>query len=344
MFPRFWNKNTFAVEKLKNRRLLMSDYRNGRRVVRGGPVVLHIEATNRCTMKCPMCPRANMTRRVTDIDFGIFKRVIDENKATAEFAILHLMGEPTLHPRLPEMIRYCHDAGIASVISTNASVLKPELDKALIESGLDIVIFSLDGFNAETYAGLRKGGQYETILGNVSGFLDAKGRGKTPQVIVQMIDMPETHGQAQAFVKHWRKVPNVIVALKPFTTWQGNIEEINKHGWHADLSRLEHSVCDRLYMWLTVFADGRVGTCCRDFDATVELGSMEKNTSLEIWNGEAMQYFRDCHLGGRSKARVCALCDYDPIIHRSLPARLASLAFDQYTLYRLLYLLEREAP
>lgn len=341
-FPRFWSPQTFAPEKLRNRWQLMQDYRNGRRVLQGRPVVLQIEVTNRCTMKCPMCPRSHMTRPVCDINPDLFRRIIDENKDTAELAILHLMGEPLLHPQLPDLVRYCHDAGLRTVISTNASALREGLDQPLLESGLDVIIFSLDGFEAKTYEDLRRGGKFESILGNVQRFLDRKGR-RDPQAIVQMIDMPETHDQVRAFAAHWRSVRGVITAVKPFTSWQGDIEEIRRRGWNQDLARLEHSVCDRLWMWLTVFADGRLATCCRDYDGTVKLASLEDQSCDEVWNSEPMQYFRDQHLRGRSAASVCHTCDYDPIIHRSWPARVASRMFDQYTLYRLLYLLEREA-
>ena len=46
----------------------------------------------------------------------IFDKVIEENHETAEFAILHLLGEPLLHPQLPDMIARCREAGIKTVI------------------------------------------------------------------------------------------------------------------------------------------------------------------------------------------------------------------------------------
>jgi MoaA/NifB/PqqE/SkfB family radical SAM enzyme len=341
IFPRYWNKNTFSPTKLRNRALLVRDYLAGRTVVRGKPVVLQIEVTNRCTMRCAMCPRSHMTRPVVDMEYDLFCRIVDENRHNAEFAILHLMGEPLLNKQLPEMIRYCHDAGIRTVISTNASVLEPDLDDALVDSGLDIIIFSMDGFDAETFSNLRRGGDYSKILANVDRFLSRKGS-RTPQAIVQMIDMPETRGQTAPYLKYWGAKPGVIVAIKPFTSWQGNIEEIRKKGWNRDLTCLEHSRCDRLWMWLTVFADGRVATCCRDYDATVDIGNLKKTSCAEAWNGAGMQAFRASHLKGRSCTGVCRVCDYDPIVGRSTAARIAFRLFDQYTLYRLLYLLERQ--
>jgi hypothetical protein len=340
--PGFLNRNTLHPKKTWNRNLLMDDYRAGRTCLRGGPAVLQIEVTNRCTMRCPMCPHQYMTRSAQDMEFELFRKIVDENSDTAEMAILHLMGEPMLNPALPRMIRHCRQAGIHTVISTNASLLDEERGREILESGLDIIIFSLDGMEAETYEALRKGGKLEKALGRVNRFLDRKGDGP-PSAIIQMIDMPQTRGQLQAFFDYWRRRPNLDVASKPFTSWQGDIEDITRKGWAVDLSRLEQSRCDRLFMWLTVFADGRVAVCCRDYDGTVQLESAAVRHSLEIWNGPAMQAVRRAHLQGRSRASVCRTCDYDPILHHSAAARTAARLLDQYTLYRLMSLLRREA-
>jgi radical SAM protein with 4Fe4S-binding SPASM domain len=339
--PGFLNHNTLQPKKVINRNRLMEDYRRGRIRLRGGPAVLQIEVTNRCTMRCPMCPHKHMTRPPVDMDVELFRKIIDENRDTAEIAILHLMGEPLLNASLPDMIRYCGEAGIHTVISSNASLLNEKRSEEIIDSGLDIIILSLDGFETETYEALRKGGRRDKILGQVNRFLEMKGP-RRPKAIVQMIDMPETRDQSRAFARYWRQRPNVAVSLKPFTSWQGDLEEIRQKGWAVDLSRLEMSRCDRLYMWLTVFADGRVAVCCRDYDGTVKLDSIVDRDSREIWNGETLQAFRRSHRNGRSRTAVCRTCDYDPVIDRSFVARSASRVLDQYALYRMMSLTQRE--
>lgn len=340
-FPQFWNINTFHRRHVANRLALLDSYREGKVSVEGHPVVLQLEVTNRCNMRCPMCPRNNMTRPHVDMDMDLFKKIIDESHPWAEIAILHLLGEPLLNPQLPDMIRYCAEHGVRTVLSTNVSVLTDKIGRGIVESGLDVMMISMDGDEPETYETLRKGGTFERTIANVEKFLEMKG-GRSPQVIVQMIDMPETHNQLTAFKAHWEKVQNVIVAIKPFTSWQGDLDEIKKKGWNENLAALEMSRCDRLWMWLTVFADGSLATCCRDYDGTVKLPSLKDHSIQEAWNGPGMRTFRADHLKGRSHTSVCKGCDYNPIMHRSAAARMASCMFDHYTLFRMLYLLERQ--
>ena len=71
---------------------------------------------------------------------------------------LFLLGEPLLHPDLPEMIRFAKSIGVPSVeINTNAVALTPELSRELLATGLDEVVFSLDGSDAAGYEAIRVG-------------------------------------------------------------------------------------------------------------------------------------------------------------------------------------------
>ena len=47
------------------------------------PVVYNIETTNRCNMRCKMCPRTTMmTRKIEDIDRETFFKCCGSNSAT----------------------------------------------------------------------------------------------------------------------------------------------------------------------------------------------------------------------------------------------------------------------
>ncbi|MBF0208627.1 MAG: radical SAM protein [Oligoflexia bacterium] len=318
----------------------MRDYLAKREITRGNPVVLQIEVTNRCTMKCPMCPRTHMNRRITDMDFDLFKQIIDQNKHCAEFAILHLMGEPLLHTQLPEMIGYCKKAGIRTVISTNATVLQTELDQKLIANGLDVIIFSVDGHDKNTYESIRQGGTLENVITNIKRFLNVKGR-QSPYAVLQLINIPEVVSHIEEIREQWSEIPNIDLAIKPFTNWQGDIDRIGKIGGKESSPNLDSVICDRPWTWLTVLATGEVVPCCRDYNGTVILGDLNKNSTIDIWNGDAMKCFRRSHSSGRSKVPICARCDVNPVVAKSCAVRLAYRFLDQYTLYRLMYLFER---
>ena len=57
-----------------------------------------------------------------------------------------MRGEPLLNPNLPEIIDYAKKKGVLeTIINTNATKLDSKMSKKLIESGLDLMIFSFDG-------------------------------------------------------------------------------------------------------------------------------------------------------------------------------------------------------
>ena len=65
------------------------------------------------------------------MEFDLFKKLVDD---LAQFddrlkkVKIGNHGEPTLHPRLPEMISYIRDKGVADTVElfTNGSKLNPE--------------------------------------------------------------------------------------------------------------------------------------------------------------------------------------------------------------------------
>jgi hypothetical protein len=58
-----------------------------------------------------------------------------------------------------------------------------------------------------------------------------------------------------------------------------------------------------------VTAMGTTALCPQDFDATIELGDVNRNTIVEIWRGEKMREMRALHLSGnRNDIALCRGC------------------------------------
>ena len=69
-------------------------------------------------------------------------------------------GEPLLHPELPDMIKSAKDKGARVWLNTNGSMFGPDaagIDRLeqVIDSGVDVIEFSMDAADSETYAKLR---------------------------------------------------------------------------------------------------------------------------------------------------------------------------------------------
>jgi MoaA/NifB/PqqE/SkfB family radical SAM enzyme len=81
-------------------------------------------------------------------------------------------GEPLLNKRTPEFVVASRSFLMRASISSNLSL--PIDATALVESGLDYLIMSIDGTTQETYQKYRKGGNLSLVMENVRRLVDAK--------------------------------------------------------------------------------------------------------------------------------------------------------------------------
>ena len=332
------NSNTVSLPHLKNRAYLMTHYLLKKPKVLAYPTVLQIELTNRCNLNCIMCPRQGMTRAIGDMPLELFNKIVDQLKGKTEIAILHLLGESLLHPNLFEMIDYCRKIGIRTVLSTNATLLNEQRAQKLLNSKLDILLLSFDGFSQKTYEKIRQGADFNKVVENIKSFLLMK-NAPYPFIIVQMIEMKDTQDQIKDFLDFWRDY-KVRALVKPFTHWQGDVESIKKLVANPHEVIKSNAICDRLWMWLTVLADGTLIPCCRDYDGKYSMGNLKEQTIQEVWNGEKMIEFRKKYLQGRDKIDICKTCDYNPVVSISVLAKSGLVLFDMFSITRLMYDME----
>lgn len=65
---------------------------------------LYINITNRCNTDCPFCCMHSSTKNSLDMDFSIYKEIIDRTRE--EFELQLEGGEPLLHPQLYPFMEY----------------------------------------------------------------------------------------------------------------------------------------------------------------------------------------------------------------------------------------------
>ena len=93
------------------------------------------------------------------MDMVLFKKIIEEiadKNKDAEVWMTYYGEALLLRYKLYYMIEYAKKKGLEYVIlNTNAMLLNGEMGHMLIDSGLDRLIFSVDGFSKETYEKIR---------------------------------------------------------------------------------------------------------------------------------------------------------------------------------------------
>ncbi len=82
---------------------------------------IYLEITNVCNLDCSFCHKTSREKKLMTEDE--FERLTDRLCGKTKYLYFHLMGEPTLHPSLPEFIDRAKEKGFLPMLTTNGSTL-----------------------------------------------------------------------------------------------------------------------------------------------------------------------------------------------------------------------------
>lgn len=297
-----------------NRAKLLWSFLTGAERVPALPVEYIVETTAKCNLYCPMCPRETHKQPKEDMADEIFERLVKESGSTAEHMMLIGLGEPFLDPQIFDRIEYCQRHGIATLLSTNGTLLDEKNAERLLASPLKHITLSFDGASKESFEHYRKGASFEKVRDNFVRFAGMKHQRRAPiQIVVQMVRMPGNAHEVEAFRSFWEAVPGVDqVRVKEDET---NLVQVN--------SRIKATPkCH--YLWrgaMYVKHDGRVYPCCQSYSLDgAPAGDLRERPLNEIFNSAEMQRLRGLHAKGRgAEIDMCARCS-TPIPHPALAA------------------------
>lgn len=332
-----WSNATQArdlneMSKIKNRYELAKSYLGKRVHINGFPRVLGVEVTNRCNLKCIMCARAEMTRKLGDMGFELFKKIIDEAQGYLEFVWLQDLGESFLHKDIFRMIEYCRKKGVRTGISTNGTVMNQDIIEGIATSGLDYLMFGFDGAIKQTYEKVRVNACYEEVITNIKTFIKNKlSRNLRTFLVIQCIYMQETEGEIENFKGLWHI--KGVDALR--------IRQITYSGDKAGTRFInENRKWPCYWPWSNphIKWDGIVVPCCQDTNADYALGDLKQHSLRKLWNNEKMQKLRELLIAGEYEhSSICRRCN---MFQPNLAEILGSSFFDQFTLNKLIPYIE----
>ena len=321
--------------KTANRLSILKDYVLKNTKVSGRPFELGIELTNRCNLDCLMCPRQNMKRKQGDMDFRLFKRIIDDNFGSLEFVSLQQYGEPLLYPKLIEAIDYCKQKNVRCGISTNATLLDEKLSESIIRSGLDHIILAFDGASRETYEKVRKGSSYDQVVGNIKTFLELREKMDSDIfTVIQCIYMRDTEDEIREFKRQWGRSSVDAVRIRQ-VTYSGNKPAV---GAEKFVNTNLGAPCYWLWREPSIHWDGTVASCCMDVNADIPIGNLSNEPLSVIWNNKKMIHIREMHKTGR--AGEIPLCKDCNMIQPNALFGLGAYLFDSYRIKKMIPYLE----
>ncbi len=297
-----------------------------RPIVWGLPPILMVEPTNICNLKCPMCPSGNgdMARPRGRLDLQNFKKLMDDIGSYVYQIQFWNQGEPFLNKDFLEMVRYAKTYGIMTQTSTNGHFIRTmEAARAVVESGLDQIIFSLDGTNPETYAKYRVGGDFNVVLHGLQNLARAKRELRSPRPLIELQFLVFKHNRQELaeIVEIARQNQVERVAFKTaqiYSAEQGRDylpedTDFTRYVIDGDTFRLKSDLpnfCKRLWLNSTVNWDGSVSPCCFDKDADYAMEFLfDKSVSFkDVFKNGKYTAFRRQILTNRKAIEMCRNC------------------------------------
>lgn len=181
--------------KLSNLAVAQHHYRRRHADLVARPVQLTVDPTNACQLACPGCVHTANPERRELFDWprlampaSVHDAFLERTGPFAFSTLLYNYGEPLLHKDFPEFVRSAKRFLLFTHTSTNLSMPLPDTD-ALVASGLDRIVCSIDGATQDVYARYRRSGNLEMVLDNVRRLVAARKRSgrRTPYLVWQFL-------------------------------------------------------------------------------------------------------------------------------------------------------------
>ena len=269
---------------------------------------IYLEITNVCNLDCTFCHKTKREKKLMSEEE--FEEILEKIRGKAKYLYMHLMGEPTLHPSLPNFVKKARENGFLPAITTNGSLL--------YKSGADLIAahpykvsvslhakdanpaFGADGY-LESCVDFAKCAAENGIF--VALRLWNLGTDTDNSTVLSYLHA--------AFPNEWRDLrggSSHRLCERVFLEW----------GEHFDWPDTEARECDTnadmfcygLRDQIGILVDGTVVPCCLDADANLALGNIH-NTDLDaILASERARKIYDGFTRRRAVESFCRKCGY----------------------------------
>ncbi|OGW47896.1 MAG: radical SAM protein [Nitrospirae bacterium RBG_13_41_22] len=275
------------------------------------PMMCVLSFTYICNSQCPNCPYTNSNIRsdYKDRPFmneDTFKIISDQCGEYGAFIRISGGGEPMLHPKAVELMEYAKRVGAKVGLITNGSRFTEESSIRLLEVQVDMIEFSVDAADPETYSKVRKGLNWDTLVKNIRRMVELRNKLKSSTKIIAS-GVNQVGVDIEAVSKFWEPIVDNFQKRK-YLTW--GINDPSKSADPAPYLPADQMIpCPFIFERLNIDSRGKVMVCGFDIAAVTDMGNVHKKTIKEIWHGEGFEYYRHMHLSKRgNEIELCRNC------------------------------------
>lgn len=275
------------------------------------PKQITIETYNICNLKCIMCPYPKMTRPKTKMPMNLFQKIVDDASENG-FTVLNLSmyGEPLLDDLLFQRIAYAKAKRLKVGFSSNGTLLTSDKISKILENGLDWIAFSVDSNTKEYYEHIRVGANFEDTCANIRELIRLRQERNTSKPLIMIYSTVLTKDNLHAS----KLLEPILVGADFFSMGLADTRrEENFCFTRKSFSKIRKA---RLYpcpvVWgaPSIMSNGKMVLCCKDYDGSIELGDLNNQTIMEIWNSDKLRKIKELHLRGEGdKIELCKNCE-----------------------------------
>ena len=267
---------------------------------------IYLEISNLCNLSCRFCPGTKRKgKAMTEEEMA---QLLPKLRPWTDYLYFHLMGEPLLHPHLPEFLEMAGEQGFRVILTTNGTLLAKRQEMLLSAPALHKVNISLHAFEANDLAvpfeeylrgclEFGKAAEGKTLVSYRLWNQGGEDR-KNQQILTAL---------HEAFPGDWvRERRGERIGQRVY------LEYGDKFDW-PDLTARDNGervFCYGLRDQLGVLADGTVVPCCLDHEGDLALGNLFEQSMEEILDAPRAQAICNGFTKGRAAEELCRKCGY----------------------------------
>jgi radical SAM protein with 4Fe4S-binding SPASM domain len=218
-----------------------------------------------------------------------------------------------LNRRFPEIARVFHEAGVATSVHSNMTLIDQALAEGIVASGLDELSGSIDGVTPESYGQYRLRGDVRRALNGLRAVVRARERAgsRTPLIAWQFLVFEHNEHELETA----RRMAEDIGADE-FRYWGGSGRPWNPATGLGEkvVPPRPEILCGDPWLYLAIDWDGAVHLCCRAFKAEHVMGDLREDDIKTIFNNERFQLarrvIRDGYVPGEDQKITCTGCNH----------------------------------
>lgn len=280
------------------------------------PIHMFVDPSAACNFKCKFCFNTLKGRKPNSkiMEMELFKKIVDDLTCFPEkLNVLRLYkeGEPLINKNLPEMIRYAKEKNVCEQIdfTTNGSLLTPNKNIELINSGLDAINISVEGINEKDYwevSGVKI--DFEEFVRNIRHLYKNK---QNCRIHIKATDRTINQENKNLFENIFGEYCDELSIEHVVPIWPDmdfdSEETISKNIYNEEMEKLE--ICPYIFYSFTINSDGSVSSCFVDWEHRNILGNVKVDSVYDIWHGKKLYDLRLKHLQNCIEERcICKNC------------------------------------